>query len=183
MYSRPFLAALALLGLPMLAAAQGPQLTLPSFANLQQKATESVDLTIGSFAMGLLSGLMDDHGQDGAQMSHLLKGLKAVQIRVYRFQSDFAYSKADIDAVRSQLSAPGWSHLTQVRDRKTNADVDICVALDERKVTGFAIIASEPRGFTILNIVGAVDLAQVAELQKQLNLPDSGVGRLVPNTP
>jgi predicted nucleotidyltransferase len=109
-----------------------------------------------------------------------LKGLKAVQIRSYQFASDFAYSTADIEAVRSQLSGPGWTPLTQVQDRKKNEDVDIYVALDDQKITGFAIISTEPREFTILNIVGAVDLEQFAKVQKQLGLPGATVARIPP---
>jgi len=164
----------------MLAVAQSPQLKLPSFASLQQKATESVDITIGSLALDIMSGLMDDHDEDSAEMKQLIKGLKSVQVRNYQFDSDFAYSKADIDAVRSQLSGPAWTQLAQVHDRKKNEDVDVFVALDDHKVTGFAIVASEPREFTIINIVGALDLEKIANLQKQLGLPDVGVARIPP---
>lgn len=177
---RPFIAALACVGIPVLAIAQSPQLQLPSFASLQQKATESVDVTIGSLALGIVGRLMDDGDQDSAQMKQLIQGLKSVQVRNYQFASDFAYSKADIDAVRSQLSGPAWTELAQVHDQKKNEDVGVYVALDHHKVTGFAVVASEPREFTIINIVGAVDLEKIAALQKQLGLPDAGVARLPP---
>jgi len=177
---RPLIAALACVGFPLLAIAQTPQLKLPPFANLQQKATESVDITIGSLALGIMSGLMDEHDEDSAEMKQLITGLKSVQVRNYRFDSDFAYSKTDIDAVRSQLSAPVWTQLAQVHDQKKNEDVGVYVALDDHKVTGFAIVASEPREFTIINIVGAVDLDKVAALQKQLGLPDVGAARIPP---
>jgi hypothetical protein len=180
MQFRPFIAALACAGLPILAVAQSPQLKLPSFTSLQQKATESVDITIGSLALGLMGALMDDHDKDSADVKKVIRGLKAVQVRSYQFDSDFAYSKADIDAVRSQLSAPVWSQLAQVHDRKKNQDVDVYVALDDHKVTGFAVIASEPREFTIINIVGAVDLEQVASLQKHLGIPEAAVAQMPP---
>jgi hypothetical protein len=177
---RPFIAALACVGIPVLAIAQSPQLQLPSFASLQQKATESVDVTIGSLALGIVGRLMDDGDQDSAQMKQLIQGLKSVQVRNYQFASDFAYSKADIDAVRSQLSGPAWTELAQVHDQKKNEDVGVYVALDHHKVTGFAVVASEPREFTIINIVGAVDLDKISALQKQLGLPDVGVVGIPP---
>jgi hypothetical protein len=177
---RPFIAALACVGLPILAIAQTSQLKLPSFANLQQQATESVDITIGSLALRIMSGLMDEEDADSAQMKQLIKGLKSVRVRNYQFASDFAYSKADIDAVRSQLSGPAWTQLAQVHDQKKNEDVDVYVALDDHKVTGFALIASEPREFTIVNIVGAVDLDKIAALQRQLGIPDVGSARIAP---
>jgi hypothetical protein len=180
MQFRPFIAVLACAGLPILAAAQSPQLNLPSFTALQQKATESVDITIGSLALGLMSALMDEHDRDSADIKKVVKGLKSVQVRNYQFDSDFAYSKADIDVVRAQLSTPGWTQLAQVHDRKKNEDVDVYVALDNHKVTGFAVIASEPRAFTIVNIVGAVDLAQVVSLQQHLGIPASALAQMPP---
>jgi hypothetical protein len=177
---RSFIATLACAAIPALAAAQSPQLNLPSFASLQQKATQSVDITIGSLALGIMSRLMDDDDQDSAEMKHLIQGLKSVQVRNYQFAADFTYSKADIDAVRLQLSGPAWTQLAQVHDQKKSEDVDVYVALDGHKVTGFAVVASEPREFTIINIVGAVDLEKIAALQKQLGLPDAGVARLPP---
>jgi hypothetical protein len=177
---RPFFAALACVGIPMFAVAQSPQLNLPSFVGLQQKATESVDITIGSLALGIMGHLMDDGDPDSAQMKQLIQGLKSVQVRNYQFAADFAYSKADIDAVRSQLSGPTWTQLAQVHDQKKSEDVGVYVALNDHKVTGFAVIASEPREFTIINIVGAVDLEKIAALQKQLGLPDVGAERIPP---
>jgi hypothetical protein len=177
---RSFIATLVCAGIPALGAAQSLQLNLPLFASLQQKAAQSVDITIGSLALGIMSRLMDEDDQDTAAMKHLIQGLKSVQVRNYRFATDFTYSKADIDAVRSQLSAPAWTQLAQVHDEKKGEDVDVYVALDDHKVTGFTVIASEPREFTIINIVGAVDLEKFAALQKQLGLPDAGVARLPP---
>jgi hypothetical protein len=177
---RPFVATLVCIVFPMLTVAQNPQLKLPSFAGLQQKATESVDITIGSFALGIMGRLMDDDDQDSAEMKKLIGGLKSVQVRNYQFASDFAYSKDDIDSVRSQLSGPAWTQLVQVHDQKKNEDVGIYVAMDDHKVTGFAVLASEPREFTIVNIVGAVDLGKIAALQKQLGLPDAAAAHLAP---
>ena len=152
-----------------------PELKLPSFAHLQQQATEVVDITIGSWPLAILSRLMDDDKPEDAAAKEVLKGLRRVVVRSYRFDSDFVYSKADVAAVRSQLSAPGWSQLVQVRDERHEKNVDIYVAVDHEKIAGFVIIASEPREFTILNVVGTVEPAQVARLRGKLDLPEAVV--------
>lgn len=162
---------------PMLAVAQGPRLEFPSFTHLQQKAIEVVDIDIGSWPLGIASWLMDDEDPDSAEMKQVLKGLKAVRVRSYQFESDNEYSKGDVDAVRSQLSGQGWRRLVQVRKRNSHEDVDVYVNMDKDKVAGFAIVASEPREFTIVNIVGTIDIKQVARLQKQLNLPEAAMAR------
>jgi Domain of unknown function (DUF4252) len=177
---RPLAATLFCVVVPMLAVAQNLQLNLPSFAGLQQKATESVDITIGSFALGIMGRLMDDDDQDSAEMKKLIGGLKSVQVRNYQFASDFAYSTEDIDSVRSQLSGPAWTQLMQVHDQKKHEDVGIYVAMDDHKVAGLAVLAIEPREFTIVNIVGAVDVKKIVALQKQLGVPDAAAAHLAP---
>jgi hypothetical protein len=151
---------------PLIASAQTAELKIPAFDDLQPKAVESVNVTIDSLILGLMSHFVDDSAPDNAQLKKTLVGLKSVQVRSFRFNSDFAYSKADIDSVRSQLTAPGWSRLVQVHDTNKKEDVDVYLAMDKHIITGVAIITSDPREFTILNVVGKVDVDQIAQLQK-----------------
>jgi hypothetical protein len=158
--------ALACLALPLLALAQSPELKLPPFEDLQQRAVDSVDVTFGPVPLSLMGLLMDDSDKDAASLKKALVGLKSVRVRSFRFNSDFEYSKADIDAVRGQLSGPGWKQLVQTRDREKNEAVDVYLAMNDHTITGIAIIASDPRKFTIVNVVGSLDMDQVAKLRK-----------------
>lgn len=146
------------------------RLDLPSFTNLQSKATEVVDITLGAWPLALASKFMEADDAESVEVKKLISGIKSIVVRSYEFDHDFAYSKEDVDAVRAQLTAPGWTQLAQVRKRGRAQDVDVYVALDDDKATGFAIVASEPRKFTILNIVGSIDLDQIAKLQHHMDL-------------
>lgn len=150
------------------ATAQGPQLTLPEFSHLQDKATESVDVTLGSFPITMARWFISDSDPDGAAVKDLLKNVKSVKVRHFEFADDFVYEKADLDSVRSQLTGKGWSSLAQVRDNKKNEDVDIFVAMNKDEIAGFAIVQSAPREFTIVNVVGTLDMKQVQALRAQL---------------
>jgi len=156
------------LALPLLAGAQAPDLKIPTFADLDHKAVDSVNLTLDTTILGLASHFMDEHDPNSVQIKKTLAGLKSVQIRSYRFDSDYVYSKADIDSVRTQLEQPGWSRLVQTRDRNKNEDVDVYLALDKHVVTGVAIITSDPRKFTIVKVVGTIDVDQISHLQKSV---------------
>ena len=175
MHTRTLAAALACLMLPMLATAQDAQLKLPSFADLKDKAAKSVDITIGSSVLGFMGWMMHGDDKDTVELKKTLTGLKSVQIRSYQFTSDFAYSRADVDAVRSQLSGPGWSQLIKVHDQHKSEDVDIYIALDKQTIRGLAIIAANRREFTILNIVGSVALEQVARLRETFGVQGAGM--------
>jgi hypothetical protein len=161
--------------LPLRAAAadRTGQLDLPSFAHLQSKATEVVDVTLGTWPLALASKFLEADDAQDAEVKKLLSGIKSIVIRSYEFDSDFAYSQEDVDDVRAQLAAPAWTHLVQVHKRGKESqqqDVDVYVALDADQAKGFAVVASEPRKFTILNIVGSIDLDQVAKLQRHVDL-------------
>jgi hypothetical protein len=43
--------------------------------------------------------------------------------------------------------------------------------MDANKANGLAIISSEPREFTIVNIVGSIDLQKLHRLEGQLGIP------------
>jgi len=43
--------------------------------------------------------------------------------------------------------------------------------VDKSQAVGLAVIASEPRQFTIVNIVGAIDLDKLHKLEGQLGVP------------
>ena len=163
---------LATLALPFLASSAEPlgQLNLPSFTGLQSKASEVVDITLGTWPLALATKFMDADNPEDAEVKKVLSGIKHIVVRSYEFDSDFVYSKEDVEAVRKQLSAPGWSQLAQVRKRNKSQEVDVYVALTDDQAKGFAIVASEPRKFTILNIVGSIDLEQIAKLQHHMDL-------------
>ena len=61
--------------------------------------------------------------------------------------------------------------------RPTNAsrseDVDVYVCIEDDKVQGLAVIASEPREFTIVNIVGSIDIDKIAQARRTIRHPQA----------
>ena len=163
--------ALACLVLPTMGDAQNAKLQLPEFAHLAEKATESVNISISPWLLRTAAMFIDDGDADSAATKKLLAGIKSIEIRRYAFATDSAYSSADLDAVRRQLDGPGWSRLIQVRGAKNSEDVDVYVLIENSRTQGFALIASEPREFTIINIVGSISIDDLPKLQSHLHLP------------
>jgi hypothetical protein len=157
--------------LPLMACAQDTWLDIPAFAGLKAKATQSVDITIGPVLLGVAKIVMQgDRGEDAAEVRRMLAGLKSVRVRSYEFNSDFTYSKSDIDAVRAQLTAPVWSQMVHTEDKGHNENVDVYVSFDDHTMKGLAVVTSEPREFTIVNIVGSIDLQDVAKLEQHFGV-------------
>jgi hypothetical protein len=162
--------------IPTLSWAADGKLKLPDFKGLSEKATDSVHISLGPWLLQMASGFISDSDTDGADTKRMLSGIKSIEIHSFTFATDFAYSLADIDGVRRQLSAPGWSQLMQVHDGKKNEDVDMYVLMQDNHSSGFALVASEPREFTIINIVGSFDPEDLPKLQKHLHIHESSIG-------
>jgi hypothetical protein len=169
--------AIAFLLLPSWGAAQDAKLKLPDFSSLAGKATESVNVSLNPWLLRIAAASMDDKDADSAATKKLLAGIKSIEVRNYQFATDFAYSAADIDAVRRQLAAPGWSQLMQVHNRKNGEDVDMYILVENDRTSGFALIASEPRQFTIINIVGSISVEDLPRLENRLHLPKVAVAQ------
>ena len=153
-----------------------PELKLPNFSHLRGVASESTDITIDGFLLRIAKRFAKaDHDMDpqGAAAMELIQDIKSVRVRNFTFDSDNAYSRADIENVRKQLRAPGWSSLVTVHKRGDDAeDVDVYVCMENEKVTGLAVVAAEPREFTIVNIVGSIDLARISQLGGEFGIPE-----------
>jgi hypothetical protein len=167
-YSLAALTAAAALMLPMATPAAGPELRIPDFSHLSAKARESVDITLDGFLMRLARKFASEEGSDEAR---ILQDIKSVRVRNFEFDSDDAYSSADVESVRKQLSSPGWTPLAQVHRREAQEHVDVFLNTENGKILGLAVIASEPRSFTIVNVVGNIDIDKLAKIEGQFGIP------------
>ena len=173
MTSRTALSIALLLLSPLLqAAAPEPKLSLPNFDGLAEKASESVTITLDSSLLGMAGKFLDPNNPEDAAAKEVLSGLQGIYVKSYTFDDEFAYPKADVERVRKQLSSPGWSRLVEVRSRKEQANVDIYISVSGNKALGLAIIATQPREFTIVNIVGSVDLDKLHKLEGKFGVPN-----------
>jgi hypothetical protein len=162
--------AIAALLLPTIGAAQNPELNLPDFKSSAHNATDSVNISLGPWLLHTVGSLIDDHDADGAAAKRLFASIESIRVRTYQFDGD-AFPSAAIDSVRRQLEGPGWSQLLQSRDRNHGEGVDIYVMTERDRTKGFALIATEAREVTIINIVGSIRLEDLPKLEQRLQLP------------
>jgi hypothetical protein len=155
------------------------QLALPEFAALADKASETVNVTLDPNILGMACRFLSTEDPEEAKAKKVCTSLRGVYVRHFTFDSDFAYPKADIDRVVRQLSGPGWSQLVDAKSKKENTDVKVYVLIDGEKAQGLSIIASQPREFTIVNVVGSIDLEQLHDL-KNLGVPDLEIEKSAP---
>ena len=153
----------------LLAATPG-ELLLPDFRGLEARASDSVNISLDPWLLNLMGVVMNASDADAADTKRIMRGIKSIQIRSFEFDKDFAYPAAEIDGVRRQLNAPGWNRLLQTHNAASSENVDIYLLSEDQQPRGFALICSEPKSFTIINIVGTVNVQDLAKLQSRLDL-------------
>ena len=167
-----------LLALPALASAADPgRLQLPDFSALSKKATQSVDISLDPSLLQMASSVIGNNSGDanGAAVNDLIRGLKGIYVRSYTFDKPGEYSNADVRAIQAQLLAPDWQPIVSTHDLKQGNNVDIYVRRSGNRTDGVAIVAAQPLQLTIVNIVGSIDLAKLAQLQGQFGVPKVGL--------
>lgn len=161
---RTLIAVLALISLPAFAATGDGRLQLPNFDSLEHKAAKTVNVTLGPSMINLASLFTEAGDANSADAKKVLAGIESIQIRHFEFDTDNAYSAADIESIRGQLHAPEWHRIVQTRDLKTQHDVDVYSRVVGNRPAGLAVLVTEPRQFTVVDIVGEVDAATLGAL-------------------
>jgi hypothetical protein len=148
------------------------QIKLPeTLDHLAEKAEESVVVTLDKSMLQLTSKFLDKDAE-GARVRDLLAGLDSIYVRCFEFSGEGEYSPADVEAVRAQLRPPEWSRVVGVKSKRSSENVDVYFKdAGNGQLGGIVVIDAEPRELNIVNIVGNLDLARLADLGGQFHIP------------
>ncbi|MGH9939499.1 MAG: DUF4252 domain-containing protein [Blastocatellia bacterium] len=166
------------------APAQDARLQINHLDKLAARASESVEITLNDVQVQFLRKLVSLSQSDQSKIKGLLSKLKGVYVRGFEFERDGEYSDADIEAIRAQLRSPGWERIVEVRNRNRGNDEVFFMPRDD-EIAGFAAISTEPRKICVINIVGPMDMDEMALLEREFHLTRCGrsnVGRQRRNT-
>lgn len=162
------LAIIATIALPLTASAQGTRLNL-DLPDLAAKASETVDVTLDGAMLRLAGRFLSSTDADERAAKEMIAGLTGIYVRSYEFDHEGEYDKSQADRIRTQLG-PSWKKIVKVSSR-TKEDVDIYADTRGDNITGLLIISAEPKEFTVVNIIGPVDLEKLAGLEGQFGIP------------
>jgi hypothetical protein len=99
----------------------------------------------------------------------LIVGLDGIYVKCYSFKTPNTWTDADLETIRRHLRAPEWSRI--INFSGDDGSGEIYVRSVDKKPTGVAILATEPKQLTIVNIAGSIDLASLSELGGHFNIP------------
>ncbi|HEY1937273.1 MAG TPA: DUF4252 domain-containing protein [Candidatus Angelobacter sp.] len=158
---------------------QDAKLQLDNLNKLSDKAARVTDVTLdGSllqFAKSLIEKVGDDD-KDVEQLRSIIGNLKGIYIKSFEFDEASQYSKADVEAVRSQLSAPRWTKIVQSTDKRLNEHDEIYLLKDHERIAGLVILVAEARELTVVNIVGEVPVDKIASLERHIVVHEQNQG-------
>lgn len=139
------------------------------FPGLADKAEEVVDVTLDASMLRLAAKFLGGNDPDEREIRDMINGLQGIYVRSYEFAKDGEYDRSLIDRVKSQLG-PTWKPLVTVRSR-TKENVNIMADVRGDRINGLVIIAAEPREFTVVNIVGDIDIDRLSKLEGEFGIP------------
>lgn len=132
----------------------GARLKLESLDHLATRSSETT--------------MKEEQAQDGKSM---------VYVRGFEFKEQGAYKDSDLDAIRAQLRAPGWTQFMKVVDKDDPAgeetvEIYVFSKLEKKALDGgMVIIVREPKELVVVNIVGQGDMDKLMSQVKQNKSP------------
>jgi hypothetical protein len=139
--------------------------------HLSGKASDTVDLALDSNLLKLGAAFLNSKDPDEAKAKKLIVGLEGIYIKHFEFKTEGQYTTADVDQIRNQLKAPEWMRMVGVKSAEEGENLEVWVRSTSGKVSGVAILATDPKSLMVANIVGNVELDTLAELGGHFNLP------------
>ena len=170
----PLLAGLLVMTAALVAQAQDARIQTAGLDHLASKASQTVDVNIDERLMRLASKLFNPKDADEKEIRELVAGLKGIYVKSFEFEADGQYTAADVESIRSQLRGTQWTRLVDVKSKK-DGGLEVYLSLTGDVINGLAVLATDDREFTIVNIVGPVDLEKLAKLEGQFGVPELGI--------
>ena len=161
------------------AAAQQGKIRIDHLERLSDKAVETVDVTVDQKLILLaLSFLNEKRSPDEKLAKEIIKDLKGVFVKRFVFEKENEYTDADVQAIRSQLDAPGWSRIVGVRSKRQGTNVDVHIMTEESIIQGLAVLVAEAKALTVVNVVGPIDVEKLSQLEGKFGIPKIGLEQM-----
>lgn len=164
------LAVLFIFGVAAGTPAQNPRIETSRLDALAAKASDTVDVNMDERLMELAAKFLGKD-EDDVKIKELVNGLKGIYVKVLEFETEGQYTDADLESIRSQLRNPAWSKVVNVKSKK-DGSVEVYLMQNGTQISGLALLASDPKEITVVNIVGPVNLEKLTQLGGQFGIPD-----------
>jgi len=154
--------------------AQDSRIQMSSLDHLAVKANQTVDVNVDERLMRMAAKLFSDQDADEREVKKLVAGLKGIYVKSFQFDASGQYTDADVESIRTQLRGPGWTRLVNVISKK-DGNLEVYLLFHGETAGGLAVLHTDEKELTIVNIVGPVNLDKLAQLEGQFGIPELGI--------
>jgi len=173
------LAILVVFGAAATAMAQNPRIETSQLDALAPKASQTVDVNIDERLMQLTARFLSSKDPKEAKVKDLVNGLKGIYVKSFEFEAEGQYTQADLEGIRSQLRHTAWNRIVNVSSKKEGS-VEVYLMQVGNQISGLALLATDPKEITVVNIVGPVDLDKLSQLEGNFGIPELEIERSKP---
>lgn len=157
-----------------LAQAQDPRIQMSGLDHLAARASQTVDVNVDERLMRLASKLFSDKDAEEKEVKELVAGIKGIYVKRFEFENDGQYTASDVESIRSQLRAPSWTRLMNFTSKK-DGNLEVYLSMNGEQINGLAVLATDDRELTVVNIVGPVNIEKLSKLEGQFGVPELGI--------
>ena len=164
-------ALLLLIASAAVARGQSAKLQLDQLDVLANRASDTVDVKLDEHLMQTTAKFFSGKDSDDAEIRDLIKNVKGIYVKSFSFEKENEYSSAEIESVMSQLRGGGWSKIIGVTSKKDGDNVEVYLLNIGDQISGLAVVSAEPKEFTVVNVVGPIDLEKLSRLEGSFGVP------------
>jgi len=163
--------ALLLGGTAVTVKAQNAKLQLDQLDFLASKASETVDVKLDEHMMQTTAKFFSSSDPDDAEIKEMIKGVKGIYVKSFTFEKEGEYSQAEVESIMAQLHSSAWNRIIGVTSKKEGENVEVYLLTVGDQIGGLAVLSVEPKEFTVVNIVGPINLEKLSKLEGQFGVP------------
>jgi hypothetical protein len=156
------------------AKAQDTRIQLGSLDHLAAKASQTVDVNVDERLMKLAARMFSDKDEDEKEVKKLIEGLKGIYVKSFEFETEGQFAPTDLEPIRTQLRGAGWTRMVNVVSKK-EGNLEVYLQFAGEMINGLAVLHTDDKELTVVNIVGPVNLDKLAQLEGQMGIPDFGI--------
>ena len=156
------------------ASAQDARIQTSQLDALTARASETVDVNIDASLMQMTAKFLSSKDPGEAKVKDIVNGLKGIYVKSFEFETEGQYSVADLESIRSQLRNSAWDRIVNINSKKEGS-VEVYLMHTAGVISGLAVLATDPKEITIVNIVGPVDLEKLSDLEGNFGVPVLGI--------
>jgi hypothetical protein len=139
-----------------------------SLDKMGANAKESTNVTLEGDSLKLALSFL---GSDEEAIKSMVNNVKGIYVRSYEFAKPGEYNQADLVPFRAYLKTLQWNKIVDVKESNESTEIYL-QPLPNNRLGGLAILSVEPQEMTLVFIIGAMNLSDVAKLGGNLGIPD-----------